>query len=210
MMRGDDVWTHDISGRRNPRGGIRISRALPSRVGRVHVRLLDGRGSAHVIQQPSARNGYTAVVRVRDDDRRADRYRVVAYWQPVGRGGWDDRGDWDDRGRWGGRDRNGTGYGYGDGRLRWSGAVDDQIEIRIQGRSVSTRTLSGNGARDVRSDLDGRPLPRRDLQIRVRERQGRGTVTVVQQPGQWNGYTAVIRVRDRQGGFGYYDFDVVW
>jgi hypothetical protein len=198
MMRGDDVWTQDVRGRGNRRGGARVARALPSQAGQVRVQLLDGRGSADVIQQPSARNGYTAVIRVRDDGRRADRYRVAAYWQPVGR--WGDRDRVDD-GRW---DRG------NDGMLRWSGAVDDEVEIRIQGRNVDTRTLSGNGARDVRANLDGRALPRRDLQVRVRERQGRGTVTVVQQPGQYNGYTAVIRVRDRQGGFGHYDFDVTW
>jgi hypothetical protein len=140
-------------------------------------------------------------VTVRDDGRRADRYRLVAYWQPVGQAG----------GRWGDRDDDGR-YGRDDvdGMLRWTGAVDDEVEIRIQGRNVDTRTLSGNGARDVRANLNGRALPRRDLQVRVRERSGRGTVTVVQQPGQYNGYTAVIRVRDRQGGFGYYDFDVSW
>jgi len=199
VMRGNDVWVQDYRGRQNRRGGARVSRALPSRPGQVRVQLLNGRGDARVIQQPSNRNNYTTVVQIRDDGWRADRYHVAAYWTPVGRGGWG-WGDWD-------RDNDGR---YGDGRLRWSGAVDDQVEIRIQGRSVSTRTLSGNGTRDVRADIDGRALPRRDLEIRVRERQGRGTVTVVQQPGQWNGYTAVIRVRDRQGGFGYYDFDVVW
>jgi hypothetical protein len=195
FMRGNDVWTQDVRGRQNRRSQARISRALPARTGQVRVQLVDGRGDVRVIQQPSSRNNYTAVVSVRDDGRRADRYRVVAYWQPIGRGGWS-AGDWD-------RDNF-------DGMLRWSGAVDDEVEIRIQGRNVDTRTLSGNGARDVRANLNGRALPRRDLQVRVRERQGRGTVTVVQQPGQWNGYTAVIRVRDRQGGFGYYDFDVSW
>jgi hypothetical protein len=198
MMRGDNVWTQDVYGRQNRRSGTRVSRALPSRAGEVRVRLLDGRGSADVIQQPSARNGYTAVIRVRDDGRRADRYRVAAYWQPIGRG------------RWGGIDEGRWGRDDVDGMLRWTGAVDDEVEIRIQGRNVDTRTLSGNGTRDVRANINGRALPRRDLQVRVRERQGRGTVTVVQQPGQWNGYTAVIRVRDRQGGFGYYDFDVTW
>jgi hypothetical protein len=94
--------------------------------------------------------------------------------------------------------------------LRWTGAVDDQVEIRIQGRNVQTRTLSGNGTRDVRANLNGRALPRRDVTVSVRERSGRGSVNVVQQPSQWNNYTAVIRVRDRQGGFGHYDFDVSW
>jgi hypothetical protein len=194
FMRGNDVWTQDARGRQNRRGGARVLRALPTQTGQVRVQLLDGRGDARVIQQPSGRNNYTTVVSIRDDGRRADRYRVVAYWQPIGRGGWG-AGD---------VDRGNVG-----GMLRWTGAVDDEVEIRIQGRNVDTRNLSGNGARDVRATIN-RALPRRDLQVSVRERQGRGTVTVVQQPGQWNGYTAVIRVRDRQGGFGYYDFDVSW
>jgi hypothetical protein len=194
FMRGNDVWTQDVRGRQNRLGGARVLRELPTQAGQVRVQLVDGRGNADVIQQPSARNNYTAIVRVRDDARRADRYRVVAYWQPVGRG------------RLGGRDDDRNV----DGMLRWTGAVDDEAEIRIQGRNVETRTLSGNGTRDVRSNINGRPLPRRDLQVRVRQRQGRGTVAVVQQPGQWNGYTAVLRVRDRQSGFGYYDFDVIW
>jgi hypothetical protein len=203
FMRGNDVWTQDVNGRQNRRSQARVARALPALPGQVRVQLVDGRGDVRVIQQPNSRNNYTAVVTIRDDGRRADRYRLVAYWQPVGRVG----------GRWGDRDRDDDGrYDRGDidGMLRWSGAVDDEVEIRIQGRNVDTRTLSGNGARDVRANINGRALPRRDLQLRVRERQGRGTVTVVQQPGQYNGYTAVIRVRDRQGGFGYYDFDVSW
>jgi hypothetical protein len=204
FMRGNDVWTQDVSGRGTRRAQVRTYRGLPSRSGQVRLQVADGRGDIRVIQQPNSRNNYTAVIRIRDDAGRADRYRFAAYWLPVrGGGGWGD---------WGGRDDDDDRWGRGDvdGMLRWSGAVDDQVEIRIQGRNVDTRTLSGNGTRDVRAYINGRALPRRDLQVRVRERQGRGTVMVVQQPSQWNGYTAVIRVRDRQGGFGYYDFDVSW
>ena len=205
-MRGNDIWTQDIDGRRN-RSQARAYRSLPATDGFVRVQRIDGRGEISVIQQPSRRNNYTTIVRVRDNQgRSADRYRFAAYWQSGGRG---DYGDVDDRngrdGRWG-NDR----WGRNDGSMRWSGSVDDEVEIRIQGRNVETRRLSGNVVRDVRANINGRALPRRDLQIRVRERQGRGTVTVVQQPGQWNGYTAVIRVRDRQGGYGYYDFEVDW
>jgi hypothetical protein len=203
-MRGNDIWTQDVDGRRN-RSQARAYRSLPNRSGVVRVQRLDGRGEISVIQQPSPRNNYTTVIRVRDyGDRRADRYRFAAYWQTSGRDDYGDVSDRDDR--WGDRDR----WGRREGSLRWAGSVDDEVEIRIQGGNVETRRLSGNVVRDVRANINGRALPRRDLQISVRERQGRGTVTVVQQPGQWNGYTAVIRVRDRQGGYGYYDFDVNW
>jgi hypothetical protein len=201
-MRGGSVWTQDVSGRDTRNARARVVRALPTQAGQVRVQLLDGRGDVSVIQQPSSGNNYTTIVRIADRSGGADRYRLAAYWQPIrGRFG-NDRGDVYDR-----DDR------YDDrssGALRWRGSVDDQVEIRIQGRNVDTRTLSGNGARDVRANLNGRALPRRDVTLTVRQRSARGTVSVVQQPSQWNGYTAVIRVRDRQGGFGYYDFDVTW
>ena len=41
-------------------------------------------------------------------------------------------------------------------------------------------------------------------------RQGRGSVSVIEQPSQYNNYTAVVRVLDPQGGYGYYDFDLIW
>jgi hypothetical protein len=201
FMRGNDIWTQDLDGRRN-RSQARAYRSLPATNGLVRVQRVDGRGDISVIQQPNRRNNYTAVIRIRDNSRRADRYRFAAYWQGSGRGDYGDIGDRDDR--------NDDRFGRNDGSVRWSGSVDDEIEIRIQGRNVETRRLSGNVVRDVRANINGRALPRRDLQVSVRERQGRGTVTVVQQPGQYNGYTAVIRVRDRQSGYGYYDFDVSW
>jgi hypothetical protein len=197
VMRGGQVWTQEVSGRPTRGARARVSQALPSQAGQVRLQLLDGRGDVRIIQQPSRRNNYTTVVRIYDASGGADRYHLAAHWEPAG--GWAGGDiDRDDR------------FGYARGMLRWSGAVDDQVEIRIQGRNVDVRTLSGNGTRDVRANLNGRALPRRDVTVSVHERSGRGTVTVVQQPSQWNGYTAVIRVRDRQGGFGYYDFDVIW
>jgi len=194
-MRGGQLWTQEVAGQDTRGARVRVSHALPAQAGEVQIRLLNGRGDVSVIQQPSRRNNYTTIVRIYDPSAGADRYRLVAQWVPVGGLVGGDI-DFDDR--------------YASGVLRWSGAVDDQVEIWIRGRSVNTRTISGNGTRDVRANLGGRALPRRDVTVSVRERQGRGTVWVAQQPSQWNGYTAVIRIRDRQGGFGYYDLDVTW
>ena len=36
------------------------------------------------------------------------------------------------------------------------------------------------------------------------------SVSVVQQPTSWNGYTAIIRVYDPRPSYGYYSFDVSW
>src|SRR5439155_1197050 len=73
-----------------------------------------GRGQVDVVQQPTARNGYTAIVRVRDPQGGAGNYRINAFWQPVSAGevappfGRDrgyDRNDRNDRGY----DRNDRG-----------------------------------------------------------------------------------------------------
>ena len=111
-----------------------------------------------------------------------------------GNGGWNNgNGGWD----------NGSGAA-----LRWSGSVDSDLEIRLSGRRVDERVLSGGITRDARSSVIGNGLPRRDVQLVIAQHQGRGTVYVAQQPTAYNGYTAVIRVRDPQGGYGYYDFEV--
>lgn len=66
----------------------RAMSAMPSVDGYVTVHMLQGRGRADVIQQPSSQNGYTAVVRLRDPENGAGSYDIVAYWQPTGNYGY--------------------------------------------------------------------------------------------------------------------------
>jgi len=229
-MRGRDARMQAVGRNDAQRSRLNVATALPAREGRVFVRVQDGRGDVDVIQQPTARNDYTTIVRIRDRSSGNDVYRVSAYWAPDqygngngnggrdgrdGNGGWDGRGSptrpgrdddrdgrWDDRGGWG-SDRD-----YGREALRWSGDVDDALEIRIQGDRVDYRTLSGKGVRNVRSDLVRGGLPRSDVTVVVSDRAGRGSVSVVQQPSAWNNYTAVVRVYDPRPGYGDYSFDV--
>jgi hypothetical protein len=53
-------------------------------------------------------------------------------------------------------------------------------------------------------------MPRTNATLTVAQNQGRGSVSVIQQPAQWNGYTTVIRIKDPQGGYGFYDFNLIW
>lgn len=225
-MRGNDVWTRGSYSNEADRSSSRVRSELPRNDGEVMVRLHDGRGSAEVIQQPSARNNYTTIVRIRDASGGADRYHISAYWRPAYDNGNDwpnyprqprvesrDRDDWedDDRGGWGGvRDREELRRWGARGMLRWSGRVDGELEIRIRGNDVDYRTLSGQRPRSVSARMVGRNLNRSTREVRIREESGRGRVVVVQQPNRRNDYTAIIRVTDRPGGYGYYDFDVVW
>lgn len=188
-----------------PRRSARVDRdrPLPRREGTVRVELLEGRGRVHIVQQPSARNNWTAIVRVKDGQRGAGAYRFATYFDP--RDDWrgrDGSGRWDDV-------RSAESIRSGDRVVRWTGQVDHDLEIRLQPDGMWHHLQSGERPRDV-STSGVRALPRRDGYLDVSMRQGRGLVYVVQQPSRVNGYTAVVRVRDVQGGFGYYDFDLIW
>lgn len=243
-MHGRDARTQTSGRVPFQRSRLDVATALPQRDGRVTVRVQDGRGDVDVVQQPSARNDYTAIVRIRDRSSGVDNYRVTAFWMPdeYGNGTWNNRDDYptrpgrdrDDRDRdrdnrdnggWGRGNRGHGNGGYGNGgygnggygngsagrnALRWSGDVDDALEIRIQGDRIEYRTLSGKSLRNVHADLVRGGLPRGDVQVFVTDQNGRGSVSVVQQPSSYNNYTAVIRVYDPRPGYGRYDFDVSW
>lgn len=216
-MRGRDITIRGDADRNRRDNRPRANGALPRTDGDVWVRVTEGRGNVDVIQQPNARNNYTTVVRIRDTRGGNDRYRLTAYWAPDDRGGWgrtDDRGRGDDwpRGRDDNRGRDDDWYGNSRNRsgLRWSGVVDDVVELRIQGRRVEVIERSGARTRDVRTDFGNQGLPRQNATVRLQRADGRGSVAVVQQPAVWNGYTAVVRIRDERGGAARYDLDLTW
>ena len=220
-IRGRDVRTRTVSGADVRRARIDEDNPLPRRDGTVRVQLMQGRGSVYVIQQPNASNDYTAIVRVKDSQGGSDRYRFAVYFDPsdygYGRGPvyGDGRGPvyGDDRGPVYGDGRgpvwgdNGN-IGYGGRVLHWSGSVDDDLRISLQRGQVGYSVASGQRPMNVQSS--GGALPRRDGHLEVSLRQGRGAVQVIEQPTSYNNYTAVVRVLDRQGGYGYYDFDLIW
>jgi len=208
-MRGNSLTTRVI-GKDVGRERSRVMNPLPRMDGELTVQLLNGRGTADVIEQPSARNGYTAVVRIQDAKSGDDFYRVAGYWRSFdnGRPGMDrgaDRGM--DRGMERGR---GMGRGMSDQTLlHWSGNVDGELEIRIRNGRVTYRNISGASPTGIRV-AEGRGASRTGGLVNISQSQGRGSVRVIQQPNYRNGYTTIIRVNDPQGGFGYYDFDVFW
>jgi hypothetical protein len=231
-MRGNRLRTNDIGQTEPGRSRSRAFSVLPRDDGQVTVQVLNGRGTVDVIQQPSAQNGFATTVRIQDPRGGADNYRLVAYWQTysngeyIGRGrgrgrGRDNRG-YDDRGRDNGgydnRGRDSGGYGnpgqngqYGNQTaLHWSGNVDGELEIRLRNGQVDYRTLSGAKPTSIRADNGALNMPRTNATLNVVQNQGRGSVSVIQQPSVNNGYTTVIRVRDPQGGYGFYDFNLIW
>ena len=73
--------------------------AIPREPGRLSVERLAGRGSIDVIQQPTASNGYTAVLRLVDNADGASIYHLIAYWQPTNGGDRAGNGTYGDDGR---------------------------------------------------------------------------------------------------------------
>jgi hypothetical protein len=83
QLRGNRAWVQPIGEGDNRGGRGRVMSGMPQQAGTLVVQRLEGRGEVVVIEQPSARNGYSATVRVRDRQGGAARYRIVAYWEPA-------------------------------------------------------------------------------------------------------------------------------
>lgn len=69
-----------ISGR--PAEGVRadFTSALPNREVTVSVEKRRGRGDVRVVEQPTRRNNYTAVIQIRDSSGGADEYEIEVRW----------------------------------------------------------------------------------------------------------------------------------
>ncbi len=238
-IRGRDVATRGsgLDASWSPR--VTMNQNLPRERGVIRVIRQNGRGDVEVLENPSARNNYTAVVRIRDTRSGADDYRVVVTYEAddvrdfPGNGRGSDHYPGNGRGpdNYPGRNRDdGPGRGRDDypsrgkdrdrveydrnrrdaGALRWSGMVDGTAEIRIQGARIDAVAERGNRLRDVRYDVVGANLPRRDVRLEIVRADGRGDVRIVQQPSVWNGYVAIVRIEDRRSGYGDYSFAVRW
>lgn len=96
------------------------------------------------------------------------------------------------------------------GKIEWRGTVDDRVQLVIRGRSLRVRTVSGqrygNGSTSFSS-----PLPsRRDYNVNVKKRDGRGNVYIVQQPNRRNNYTAIVQIEDLKGKADNYRVEITW
>lgn len=124
---------------------------------------------------------------------------------------YDDRYRDQDRDRDRNRDRYDDRYnqGRGAGSLAWRGRVDDVVELEIRGNRVYDRVISGQPVSSVRTNFNA-SLPRREVNVSAQLRRGRGKLEVIEQPSYQNNYTAIIRIRDTQGGADDYEIEVYW
>jgi len=97
-LRGDMLEVRNIRGNGWRDEGCECNMPLPSReVQNFQFRGIDGRGSVDLIEAPSRRNGFRAVVRILDTKGGSEGYHYRLSWDAKsGSGGWDNnsRDDW--------------------------------------------------------------------------------------------------------------------
>jgi hypothetical protein len=95
--------------------------------------------------------------------------------------------------------------------LNWRGDVDRAIEISLRHRSVRVNILSGRSLRRQHQDfrVEGF-LPARPVTARLENVEGPGTVEIVQQPGEANNYTALVRITNNEPSRAEFRFTLRW
>lgn len=104
---------------------------------------------------------------------------------------------------------NGNNNGNAAGRVYWNGMVDDVVYLQIRGRSLNVRTVSGRNYGNGTSNFTS-PMPRRNLSVEVEKKDGRGDVRVIQQPSRQNNWTAIVEIRDKDGGADNHRVEIFW
>ncbi|HYO79885.1 MAG TPA: hypothetical protein VES20_00665 [Bryobacteraceae bacterium] len=219
-VQGDrvDVQGRDTGSVENPR--VTLRDPLPAVRQTVQLDVRRGRGRVNVVEQPTPRNEYSAVVRIDPVGERPEFYQIDFFWNPDAstssmRDGRRSRDD--DEGYAGTRRRDDYGRGTrsrandrdASGEVTWSGNVDHEAIVEFRARRASTRTLRGAPVAGARSDFSS-ALPRRETDVRLEKLEGRGDIELAEQPSADNGYAAVVRIRDNEGGAGQYAFRLVW
>ncbi|MDX2153348.1 MAG: hypothetical protein SFV54_21570 [Bryobacteraceae bacterium] len=174
----------------------RFFERLPEARQPVEVRARDSRGEVRVLEQPRLENQYTLSVLIDDRQPGSGFYLLEFYWQT----GPTDREPGDSFRR---------GPPVRGSSVTWSGRVDGEIVVGCRAAGCASKVLNGGEVIRERFRFTD-PLPARVVAVEVAERDGRGEVRLLEQPGQGNEYTAVVLVRDPDSGSGEYRFTLAW
>jgi hypothetical protein len=80
-IRGDQIYERVVSGQPVYEVSSRFNAMMPRRRVNVQVEKVRGRGNVDIVEQPSSRNNFTTVVRIRDTRGGADDYEIEVYWE---------------------------------------------------------------------------------------------------------------------------------
>lgn len=187
IIRGGSIYAETVSGNSVQLNNQNMNGALPRRSTTVTARKTNGRGDVTVIQQPNRSNNYTAIVQIYDRKGGSDTYGLEISWAGS----------------------SNVEEPYRSGSIRWRGRVDQTANIIISGSEVQTQDAAGTGISNVNFNINGY-LARRPGSITASKRNGRGSVTVTQQPSWENDFTAIVQVFDPSGGADNYEVDINW
>jgi hypothetical protein len=188
IIQGNHVRVEHVSAKPIQKQDYRFSAPLPMGEVDLQLNVIKGRGEIRLLEQPSKRNQYTAVVRVDDQDNGGDSdYEFELSWS---------------------RKESKDSDAY-DSVFRWRGKVDIGCEIAISGSEHREKDAGGSGTQ-VRNATFSAPLPKSGVPVSVKKRSGRGKVELIQTPNASNGYTAIVRIDDDKGGADDYDFELRW
>jgi hypothetical protein len=188
LIKGSQVKIEHVAAKPIQSQDHRFSAPLPFAEVELTLQILHGRGSVRLLEQPTKRNGYTAVVRVDDQDHSGDdRYEFELSWS---------REDL----------RETDVY---ESTFRWRGRVDIGCEIEVRGSGHTVKDAGGSGTHEKGATFS-EPLPSSEVPVSVEKREGRGRVEIVQTPNAGNGYTAVIKIDDTKGGSDDYEVELRW
>ncbi len=96
------------------------------------------------------------------------------------------------------------------GRFDFEGRIDATAIIRVRADRVFVESVGGRPA-EVQQFEFSQPLPAARLpRIELQEKDGRGEITLLEQPWEGNGYLAVIQIADPKGGDAKYRFRLAW
>jgi len=81
MIGGSRASVRTVTGDRVRDENVSFDSPLPRQERRMNLRKLNGRGSVDLIEEPSSRNDYSAVVRIRDKKSGTDEYEFELRWE---------------------------------------------------------------------------------------------------------------------------------
>ena len=187
FIRGNTIYAQNVSGNGVQTNYQNVNGVLPRRATTINVRKTEGRGRVSVIQQPNRSNDFTAIVQIYDSKGGSGNYKIDITWAGAVN----------------------VEEPYQSGSVRWRGRVDQTVNISISGSDVYSQDMSGGGLSNVNFNITGY-LAHRPGSVNVRKRDGRGSVTVLQQPSRYNDFTAIVQIFDPNGGADNYDLEITW
>jgi hypothetical protein len=143
-VRGNELAARVFSGRDIRDDGSECNEPLPDRMLEgFNYEVREQRGDIALLAEPSPRNGFRAVVRIRDSKGGEGRYHFRLSWVDNG-GGRTVMPSWG-----GGESNRGGGFGRDGGDVRRGPSWNDNLDFRGEGRGVFTEGRTGTRVRET-------------------------------------------------------------